>query len=113
MEMASGEAGGGGDGGTGAPRWTATNAPHYKTLNPPVYSGNGRRGERSGNGLGRRQTQTFTGWRLGEYWSDQRPRRHKRSPPSSAPLTFLSFKKKKKSIVNFADERAAAIFVAG
>lgn len=43
---------GGGDGGRGAPRWTTTNAPHYKTLNLPVYSGNGRHCERSENGLG-------------------------------------------------------------
>lgn len=35
-----------GDGETGAPRWTTATAPHYGTLNPPVYCGNGTHSER-------------------------------------------------------------------
>lgn len=94
--------------------WTTTNVPHYKTLNPPVYSGNGRHCERSENGLGYRQRrQTFTGWRLGEYWSDRRPRRDKGNRLVYVAYFSELLKKNKKPIVNFADERAAAIFVAG
>lgn len=104
---------GGGDGGTGAPSWTTTNAPHYKTLNPPVYSGNGGHCGSSENA--RLQAEEPGVYRM-EIRGILVGSEGQKEPASFASLTFLSFPKKKKihcELHTLVDERAAAIFVAG
>lgn len=48
--------------------------PHYRTLKPAVFSGNGRRERRKmGSGVDGRPRQMFTGSRLSEYRAELAP----------------------------------------